>query len=112
MGILNLSEDVIIAELPSEGLEIADELKAVNETISNECNCDVIIDFSKVEIINSSNISNLLILRSMLHEHGRQLILCNVAMVTKCIFIVAGLDEIFVFADDKSSALAAMQTTN
>lgn len=112
MGIRNLSEDVIIAELPSEGLDIADELKTVNETISEECDCDVIIDFSKVEILNSSNISNLLILRGMLQEHGHQLILCSVAVITKCIFTVAGLDEIFVFADDESSALAVVQNTN
>lgn len=108
----NLSEDVMLVELPSEGLEITEELITVNETVSENCDCDVIIDFSKVEILNSSNISNLLILRRMLQEHRHQLIFCSVAVVTKCIFTVAGLDEIFVFADDKDSALAVVQTMN
>ncbi len=110
MGIQNLSEDVIIVELPSEGSEIADELKAVNEIVSDRCDCDVIVDFSRVEIITSSNISNLLILRSLLQDCGHQLILCNVATMTKCIFVVAGLNEIFIFVDDKSTALEAVQS--
>ena len=110
MGIKNLSEDIIFVELPSDNPKIAEELKAVNETVSNERACHVIIDFSIVEIINSSNISNLLILRSLLQVSGRQLILCNVTTVTKCIFVVAGLSEVFVFVNDKSTALAAVQS--
>lgn len=112
MGIRNLSENIIVAELSSEGSERADELKNLNETISNKCQCDVIVDFFKVEIINSWNISNLLILRGMLEDAGRKLILCNISTVTKCIFIVAGLSEIFVFADNRSVALAAVRETD
>jgi anti-anti-sigma regulatory factor len=109
MGIRNLSEDVILVEVPSDGSRRADDLKNINEMISKKSACDVIIDFSKAEIINSWNISNLLILRSMLQDAGRQLILCNVSTVTKCIFVVAGLSELFVFVDDRPAALAAIQ---
>jgi len=108
MGIRNLSENIIVAELPSDGPERADELKNLNETISNNDQFDVIVDFSKVEIINSWNISNLLILRDMLENAGRKLILCNISTITKCIFVVAGLSEIFVFVDNMSAALAAI----
>ncbi len=108
MGIRNLSENIIVAELPSDGPERANELKNLNETISNNDQFDVIVDFSKVEIINSWNISNLLILRDMLEDAGRKLILCNISTITKCIFVVAGLNEIFVFVDDMSAALAAI----
>ena len=109
MGIQNLSEDVLVVELPSKEPEIANELKTVNGTISDKRDCDVIIDFSGVEIITSSSISNLLILRNLLSEHGRRLILCNVAVVTKCIFTVAGLNDIFEFVNDQPTALAAVQ---
>ena len=109
MGIQNLSEDVLVVELPSKEPEIADELKTANETVSNERNCDVIVDFSGVEIITSSSISNLLILRNLLSEHERRLILCNVAVVTKCIFTVAGLNDVFEFVNDQPTALAAVQ---
>ncbi len=109
MGIKNLSKDVLLVELPSKSHRIANELKAVNEAVSKKGNCDVIIDFSRVEIINSANISNLLILHNMQQGTGRRLILCNVATVTKCIFVVAGLNEVFNFSDDTSSAMATVE---
>jgi anti-anti-sigma factor len=109
MGIKNLSKDVLLVELPSKSPKITRELKAVNETVSKKGNRNVIIDFSGVEIINSANISNLLILHNLLQKSEHRLILCNVATVTKCIFVVAGLNEVFEFADDSSSALATVQ---
>ena len=72
---------------------------------------DVVIDFSIVEVLSSSSLSNLLILRGMLEERGRSLVLCNVSVITKCIFRVAGLDEVFDFADDKPTAVAAVHAT-
>ena len=110
MGIRNLSENVILVTVPSERLKRTDELKNLNETIGDKC--DVIIDFAGVEIINSWNISNLLILKDMLENAGRKLVLCNVNTHTKCIFVVAGLSETFVFADDRSAALDAIQQTD
>jgi len=109
VGIKNLPKDVLLVELPSKSPKITRELKAVNEAISKKGNRDVIIDFTGVEIINSANISNLLILHNMLQNSGQRLILCNVATVTKCIFVVADLNEVFNFVDDRSSALATVQ---
>jgi anti-anti-sigma regulatory factor len=112
MGIRNLSENIILVELPTDKSERADELKKLNETISNNCQCDVIVDFYKVEIINSWNISNLLILRSMLEDAGHKLILCNINTLTRYIFVVAGLSETFVFADNRPAAIAAVRETD
>ena len=109
MGIKNLSKDAFLVELPSKSPKIAMQLKAVNETVSKNGSCDVIIDFSRVEIINSANISNLLILHNMVQNAGHCLIFCNVATVTKCIFVVAGLNEVFEFADNQSKALATVE---
>jgi len=109
MAIRNLSQDVIVVKLPPDGSKRTEELKRVNEIVSKKRNCHVIVDFSKVEIINSWNVSNLLILRSLLQESGHQLVLCSVAPVTKCIFVVAGLSEVLVFADDRAAALAMIQ---
>jgi anti-anti-sigma regulatory factor len=53
-----------------------------------------------------------MILRNLLQEHGRQLVLCNVAVMTKYIFTVAGLDKIFDFVDDRLAASAAIQSVN
>jgi anti-anti-sigma regulatory factor len=112
MGIRNLSENIILVELPSDRSERADELKNLNELVSDKCQWDVIIDFSKVEIINSWNISNLLILRGMMADTGRKLILCHVGTITRCIFAVAGLSEVLVFADTRSAALEIIKQTN
>jgi anti-anti-sigma factor len=109
VGIKNLSKDVLLVELPSKSPKITRELNAVNEAISKKGNRDVIIDFTGVEIINSANISNLLILHNLLQKSGHRLVLCNVATVTKCIFVVAGLSEVFEFVDDKPMALSTVQ---
>jgi len=108
MNIQHPSEDLIVVQLPFKDLQIADELKAVNETVGDNPDCDVIIDFSRVEVITSSSLSNLLILRSLLAEHERRLVLCNVSVITKCVFRVAGFDEAFEFADDRPAAVAAV----
>jgi anti-anti-sigma factor len=100
MAIKNWSDNIVIVNLHEE-LRISAELKSVNEIISNRDDCDVIMDFSDVDIVTSSDICNLIILHTLLHKRGRRLILCNVAVLTKCIFTVAGLDELFDFADDK-----------
>jgi anti-anti-sigma factor len=112
MGIENQLENVIYVELPSEGIQMSDELKALNDAVTEKGDCDVIVDFSKVEIINSSNISNLLILRGLLKDKGRRLILCSMSTVTKCIFVVAGLADVFVFIDDKYAAVEAVKNSD
>lgn len=109
MGIQNFSEDVLFVDLPFKEPQIADELKSLNEIVSTRSDCDVVVDFFRVEIITSSSLSNLIILRNLLQERGRQLILCNVAVVTKYIFTVANLDKIFEFVDDHTTALAVVQ---
>ena len=109
MGIQDMSEDVLLVSLPAEEPQIAEELKRVNEVVTERGGCNVIVDFSGVEIITSSSVSNLIILHKFLSERGRRLVFCNVAFVTKCIFTVAGLDKIFNFAEDPSAALTAME---
>jgi anti-anti-sigma factor len=109
MGIQNLSKKVLFVDLPSNALQIENELKNLNETVSTRSDCDVVIDFFRVEIITSSSISNLMILHKLMQEHERQLILCNVAITTKYIFTVTGLDKVFDFVDDRSAAMSAVQ---
>ncbi|MBN2591341.1 MAG: anti-sigma factor antagonist [Sedimentisphaerales bacterium] len=104
-----LPENVILIKLSSCDPKIAEELKELNETLSQKSDCDVVLDFSYVEIINSSNISNLLILRSFLENNGRKLIFHNVKTIAKCIFVVAGLADYFVFMDDMNDVFKAIQ---
>lgn len=111
MPIRELSEDILLVELPSAGSKRAEELNAVNEMVSDKCTRNVIIDLFRVELLNSWNISTLLALRGLLQDSGHHLVLYNVRVVTKCIFAVAGLSKVFVFAKDKAAALAALRTS-
>lgn len=108
MGIQNWSEDVIVVDLPVEP-QLNDELRAATEVVRDRGNCDVVVDFSEVDIVTSSSISALLKLQKLLTDCSCKLILCNVAPATKSIFSVTGIEEIFEFADDKFMALAGLQ---
>ena len=108
MGINNITEDVILIELPSQGQRRSDEIKAINDVVSNKNDSDILMDFSRAEIMHSWDVSNLLILQNLLNEAGHKLVFFNVGTVTKCIFVVAGVSEVFTFVDNKTAALEAI----
>ncbi len=111
MGIQNWSEDILLVDLPSEP-EMGEELKTVIGAVRDRGNCDVVVDFSNVDIITSSSLSKLLKLRKLLGDCGHRLVFCSVAAATKGVFTVTGLDGVFEFAADKFVALAGLQMVN
>jgi anti-anti-sigma factor len=108
MGIQNWSENIVLVDLPAEP-QLGDELKAVADIIKDSGDCDVVMDFSAIDIISSSSLSKLLKMRKQLTDSGHQFIFCNVAPATKGIFAVTGLEGIFKVVDDKFVALAGLQ---
>ena len=108
MGIQDWSDDVILVDLPQEP-QMGEELKSVTGMVRDRGNCDVVIDFSEVDIVTSSSLSKLLKLRKLLTDCGHKLVFCNVAAATKGIFTVTGLDGVFELVDDKFVALASLQ---
>jgi len=108
MGIQNWSEDVVLVDLPLEP-EMGEELKTITQVVRDRGDCEVVIDFSKVDIITSSSLSKLLRLKKLTSDCGHRLVFCNVAPATKGIFTVTGLDGIFEIVDDKFIALASLQ---
>ena len=111
MGLQNWSEDIILVDLPPEP-DLGDELKTVTDVTRDRGDCDVVVDFSSIDIVTSSSLSKLLKLRKLLADCGHRLIFCNVAPATRGIFTVTGLDGIFEVADDKFVALASLQIVN
>ncbi|MHC4337693.1 MAG: STAS domain-containing protein [Planctomycetota bacterium] len=111
MGIQNWSDDIILVDLPQEP-EMADELKTVTEMVRDRGNCEVVIDFSSIDIVTSSSLSKLLKLRKLLADCAHRLVFCNVAAATKGIFTVTGLDGVFEIVDDKFVALASLQVVS
>jgi len=108
MGIQNWSEDIILVDLPAEP-EMGDELKTVTELVRDRGDCEVVVDFSKVDIVTSSSLSKLLKLRKLVGDCGHRLVFCSVAPATRGIFTVTGLDGVFEIVDDKFIALASLQ---
>ena len=111
MGIQSWSDDIVLVDLPQEP-DMGDELKTVIDIVRDRGDCDVVVDFSKVDIVTSSSLSKLLKLRKLLGDCGHRLVFCNVAAATKGIFTVTGLEGIFEIADDKFVALASLQVVN
>lgn len=111
MGIQNWSDDIILVDLPQEP-QMGDELKNVTEIVRDRGDCDVVIDFSSVDIVTSSSLSKFLKLRKLLVDCGHRFVFCNVAAATKGIFTVTGLDGVFEIVDDKFVALAGLQIVN
>lgn len=111
MGIQNWSDEIILVDLPGEP-EMGEELLAVTEMVRNRGDCDVVIDFSEVDIITSSSLSKLLRLRKLLADCEHKLIFCNVAPATRGVFTVTGLTDVFEFVEDKFVALASLQIVN
>jgi anti-anti-sigma factor len=108
MGIQDWSEDIILVDLPAEP-EMGDELQTVTGIVRDRGNCDVVVDFSNVDIVTSSSLSKMLKLRKLLNDCGHRLVFCGVPAATKGIFMVTGLEGIFELADDKFIALASLQ---
>lgn len=108
MGIQDWSEEIVLVDLPAEP-EMGDELKTVTGVVRDRGDCDVVIDFSSIDIVTSSSLSKLLKLRKLLADCGHRLIFCSVAPATRGIFTVTGLEGIFEVADDKFIALASLQ---
>ena len=110
MGIQRCSEHAIVVDLPRELKDHQVELQTAIDAVGGEGDCDVVVDFSSVEVVGSPTFSRLLELRTLLRESGRRLVLCGVAAATRSVFEVAQLEKLFEFAEDRSAALASLQS--
>jgi anti-anti-sigma factor len=111
MGFQNWSDDIILVDLSREP-RMRSELKTLVEIVRDRGDCDVVVDFSSVDIMTSTSISGLLRLRKLLADCGHRLVFCNVPAATRSVFSVVGLDEVFEFSEDKFAALAAIQSSS
>ena len=107
MEIEHLPENVLFVFLQEP--QLRHELISVNEMLSDGCTCDLIIDFSNVELMTSEGISSLIILERLLKSYGHKIILCAVSSNNKQILERTGIQPLFEFADDESAALQSKQ---
>jgi len=85
------------------------QLDGLIDTIRENNNQDVVLDFSAVGMLTTSGISRLMRLRSLLAGCGRRLILCQVNAAITGVFAVTGLDRVLEFAERRGDALSAIR---
>jgi len=109
MPIQNWSEEILVVDLQDDP-QFTDDLNALMEMLEARPQVDVLLDFSGVTFLNSSNIAKLLKLRKIVTiNNARRLRLCGISTHVWGVFLVTGLDKIFEFADDVASGLAGLQ---
>ncbi|MCL4222626.1 MAG: STAS domain-containing protein [Phycisphaerales bacterium] len=105
------SDKIVLANLSDEPA-LSDELSSIAERLTSQegaATPHVVLDFSGVTYINSSNIAQLLKLRKLLGEAGRQLRICGLNDEVWSVLLVTGLDRVFKFEPDTLTALAGLQ---
>ena len=110
MEIEHLPENILFVCLQEP--QLRNELVAVNEILSNDgCTCDVIIDFSGVELLTSEGISSLIILERLLNSSGHKTILCAVSSNILQVLERTGIQPLFEFASDEFAALQSIRSS-
>lgn len=107
MGTETWSENIEIARLGDDP-QFAEDMEAILKSLQERW-YDVVLDFTSVTFLNSSNIGSLLRLRKRMIDLERRLILCGISSKVWGALIVTGLDKIFHFSDNVSTALATLQ---
>jgi len=108
MSVENWSESLILVE-PQDDPVFTDDLTAVLDQLQENPQQDVVLNFSGVNYLNSSNIAKLLRLRKLAISNERQLRLCGVNTHVWGLLLVTGLDKVFTFYDDVAMGLASVQ---
>ena len=101
------SDKIIVVDLQSDP-DFTDDLAALQDRVEGEPR-DVVLNFSGVKFLNSSNISLLLKLRKTLLDGQMRLRLSGIPVQVWGVFLLTGLDSIFDVAEDTASALAGLQ---
>lgn len=107
------SDEITIAELGDEPAFSEDMALLIQRLDADEDSIpDMIVNLSSVTYLNSSNIAQLLRLRKKLNTAGRNMRICAVEDQVWGVLMITGLDKIFDFTDDVTTALASLQLTD
>ena len=107
------SDEITIAELGDEPAFSEDMSSLMQRLDADQDEIpDMIVNLSSVTYLNSSNIAQLLRLRKKLNTAGRNMRICAVENQVWGVLMITGLDKIFDFTDDVTTALASLQLTD
>lgn len=107
MPIEKWSDQVSVIRLTDDP-QFTDDLAAI-ERQPLQPKSAAVLDFSQVAMITSSNIARLLLLRKRMSGANCRLVLCNLNTQLWGALLVTGLDQVFDFSDNVTTALATLQ---
>lgn len=107
MPIEQWSDEVCVVRLGDDP-QFTEDMNAADQHLESHRHPDVILDFSGVTFLNSTNISRLLTIRQKTVGGESKLILCSVNTRLWTTFLATGLDKVFSFSPDLSTALATL----
>ncbi|MCB9845554.1 MAG: STAS domain-containing protein [Phycisphaeraceae bacterium] len=106
---IDWSDQIVVAELGDEPA-LSDELSELLDRLESAATPPhVVLSFSGVTYVNSSNLAQLLRVRKVLAASGRSVRLCSVSKEVWSVMAITGLDKVFQFAPDPMTALAGLQ---
>ena len=107
------SENIMIAELSDEPMFSEDMdglLQRLEEAVKSEESIpNVVVDLKSVATVNSSNLGALLKLRTTLGQNDRLLLICSITDGVWTALLATGLDRVFAFSENVTTALATLQ---
>jgi anti-anti-sigma regulatory factor len=107
MPIEKWSDRVSVIHLADDP-QFTDDLTAIERQAAVHKSAAV-LDFAAVQMITSSNIARLILLRKRMSGAQARLVLCNLNTQLWGALLVTGLDQIFDFSDNVTTALATLQ---
>jgi anti-anti-sigma factor len=109
MAIQKWSEKIWVAQL-GDGPALTEDLDQLLDATSQVTPLpDLVVDLSQLTHINSSNLSQLLRMRKRAVERDAKLRLATPQNSVWAVFLATGLDQVFEFRSDVSTALAELQ---
>ncbi|MCC7350826.1 MAG: anti-sigma factor antagonist [Phycisphaerales bacterium] len=108
MPVEKWSDTIAVAHLGDDP-QFSEDMAAVERAAAGSHPLDVVLDFDAIRFVNSSNIAHLLRVRGQTLAEGGRLVLCGISTHIWGTFLVTGLDKIFTFSDNVTTALATLQ---
>ncbi len=109
MSVQRWSDHVYLAQLADEPALSEDLLALRDDAAARKPTPHMVLDFTGVRHLNSSNLSQLLRLRKVAVDGEARLILAGLPDGVWAVFLTTGLDKVFDFAQDLPTALALTQ---
>lgn len=100
------SDEILILELYDEPDFSEDTDALLSKLRSDEAiDFNVIIDLQQVSKLNSSNLGALVEIKKLLQARGKRMVVCNISDAIWSTMLATGLDQVFEFIEDTTTAL-------